>query len=70
MKLRTTANRTEIAFSVNRLYTVADALVTKFFSRFGVPCVLHTDQGRDFDSHLFQHICELLVVHKTRTSPY
>ena len=32
--------------------------------------VLHTDQGRDFESHLFQHICELLGVHKTRTSPY
>ena len=51
-------------------YTVADALVTNFFSRFGVPYVLHTDQGRDFESHLFQHICELLGVHKTRTSSY
>ena len=51
-------------------YTVADALVTNFFSRFGVPYVLHTDQGRDFESHLFQHICELLGVHKTRISPY
>ena len=51
-------------------YTVADALVTNFFSRFGVPYILHTDQGRDFESHLFHHICELLGVQKTRTSPY
>ena len=51
-------------------YTVADALVTNFFSRFGVPYVLHTDQGLGFESHLFQHICALLGVHKTRTSPY
>ena len=31
-------------------YTVADALVTKFFTRFGVPYFLHKDQGRDFES--------------------
>ena len=51
-------------------YTVADALVTKFFTRFGVPYFLHTDQGRDFKSQLFQHVCDLLGIQKTRTSPY
>ena len=51
-------------------YTVADALVTQFFTRFGVPYFLHTDQGRDFESQLFQHVCDLLGIQKTRTSPY
>ena len=51
-------------------YTVADALVTKFFTRFGVPCFLYTDQGRDFESLLFQHVCNLLGIQKTRTAPY
>ena len=52
-----------------QVYTVADALVSNFFSRFGVPYILLTDQERDFELHPFQHICELLGVHKTRTSP-
>ena len=51
-------------------YTVADALVTKFFTRFEVPYFLHTDQGRDFESQLFQHVYDLLGIQKTRTSPY
>jgi hypothetical protein len=32
--------------------TVAEALVTKFFCRFGVPLELHSDQGRSFKSRL------------------
>ena len=51
-------------------YTVADALVTEFFTRFGVPYFLHTDQGKDFECQLFQHVCDLLGIQKTRTSPY
>ena len=50
-------------------YTVADALVTKFFTRFGVPYFLDTDQGRDFESQLFQPVYDLLGIQKTRMSP-
>ena len=49
---------------------IADKLVTEFFLRFGVPTQIHTDQGRQFESALFQNICELLGVEKTRTCPY
>jgi hypothetical protein len=34
--------------------TVAEALVTNFFCRFGVPRELHSDQGRNFESRLIQ----------------
>ena len=32
--------------------TVAPLLVTRIFSRFGPPAVLHSDQGRNFESTL------------------
>ena len=46
--------------------TVADVLVNEFFSRFGVPMELHTDQGRNFESELFQEVYLLLGIKKTR----
>lgn len=49
--------------------TIAKVLVTEFFSRFGVPLELHSDQGRNFESALFQRVCKLLGIRKTRTTP-
>jgi transposase InsO family protein len=49
--------------------TVAEALVTTFFCHFGVPRELHSDQGRNFKSHLLQEVLQRLVVSKTRTIP-
>lgn len=51
-------------------YTVADTLVTEFICRFGVPLQIHTDQGPDFESNLFQGVCKALDITKTRTTPY
>lgn len=45
--------------------TVADVLGSQFFCRFGVPGELHSDQGRNFESSVFQ-VCTLLGIHKTR----
>jgi len=50
--------------------TVVDCLVNNVFTRYGVPTQIHTDQGGQFESQLFQGICETLHIHKTRTSPY
>ena len=49
--------------------TIAKCLVEEFFSRFGVPLEIHSDQGRNFESSLFQEMCKLLQVRKTRTTP-
>jgi hypothetical protein len=45
--------------------TVADALLTNFFYRFGIPRELHSDQGRNFESRLLQEILQRLGVSKT-----
>lgn len=50
--------------------TVADCIVTQVIVRFGCPHQLHSDQGRDWESKLFQDICRLLGIQKTRTTPY
>ena len=50
--------------------TVARILTREFFSRYGVPRFLHTDQGTQFESGLFSNICQLLGIDKTRTTPF
>ncbi len=59
-----------IALPDHQAMTVADVLVTEVFLRFGVPRIIHSDQGREFESDLFKGICALLEVQKTRTTPY
>jgi transposase InsO family protein len=48
----------------------ASAAVTQFFAWFGCPFQIFTDQGRNFESKLFVAVCELLKIHKARTTPY
>ena len=50
--------------------TVARKIVNEFISRFGNPLEFHTDQGRNYESNLFQEMCRLLEIHKTWTTPY
>ena len=50
--------------------TVAEALVNDFVSRYGTPISIHSDQGRNFESTLFQEVCRLLGIRKTRTTAY
>ena len=45
--------------------TTANHLVFQFFSRFGIPFEIHSDLGC-----LFQEICHLLEIKKTRSTPY
>ncbi|MES9904885.1 MAG: integrase, partial [Sedimenticola sp.] len=47
---------------------VARELIDKVFQRMGIPLLIHTDQGRTFESHLFQELCKLFGISKTRTT--
>ena len=53
-----------------RASTVAQILVSRVFSRFGPPTVLHSDQGRNFESILMHEIYNLMGIKKTRTTAY
>ncbi|MCW4335780.1 MAG: RNase H-like domain-containing protein [Candidatus Thiodiazotropha endolucinida] len=48
----------------------ARAAVDNFFSRFGFPFQVFSDQGRNFESKLFVELCKALQIHKARTTPY
>ena len=50
--------------------TTANALVNHWISRFGYPHSLHIDQGRNFESKLFEQLMQLLELDKTRTTPF
>ena len=50
--------------------TVASILVSRVFSRFGPPTILHSDQGRNFDSLLMHEIYDQMGIKKTRTTAY
>ena len=48
--------------------TVARAFVEEWVCRYGPPRFIHSDQGRQFEAELFQEMCRLLGLTKTRTS--
>ncbi|GBM44907.1 Retrovirus-related Pol polyprotein from transposon 412 [Araneus ventricosus] len=48
--------------------TVAEELVRAWISRYGVPMILHSDQGTNFNSTFFTELCKLLGILKTRTT--
>lgn len=49
---------------------VAKVLVIEVLCRFEIPQTIHSEQGRQFESNLFQEMCKLFDIEKTRTTPY
>jgi hypothetical protein len=49
--------------------TCTRIFVEQFVCRFGTPKQLHSDQGTQFESHLFQEMAKMLHIDKTRTTP-
>jgi transposase InsO family protein len=49
---------------------VADVLIDQWVSRYGIPDQIHSDQGTQFTSELFQNLMQLLGVTKTTTPAY
>ncbi|PIK56110.1 putative transposon Ty3-I Gag-Pol polyprotein [Apostichopus japonicus] len=50
--------------------TVARTLRDQWFSHYGVPLRIHSDQGRNFESHLIREVCKLYGIQKSHTTPY
>ena len=50
--------------------TIAQALDKRVFTYFGLPEVIHSDRGTQFESEIFTELCSLWRMDKTRTSPY
>ena len=50
--------------------TVAGLLMKRFVVYHGVPKQIHSDQGAEFESHLFRHLAHMLGSKKVRTTPY
>ena len=48
---------------------IAEKLVNRVISIFGVPLQLHTDRATNFESKAFQEVCKLLGIDTTLTTP-
>ena len=48
--------------------TCAHIILNEILCRFGCPLTMHSDQDRNYESGVFQELCELLEIRKTRTS--
>ena len=46
--------------------TIARVFLNEFISRIGVPYIIHTDQGANFESHMFKELFQLLKTLKRR----
>ena len=50
--------------------TIAKSLIETWFSRYGIPTSIITDQGRQFESDLFKQLTNNFDIRHLRTSPY
>lgn len=53
-----------------RAETVSDALLKNWIARYGIPLVITTDQGAQFESQLFRELSKFLGVKRNRTTAY
>ena len=58
------------AFATPDQKTSTLILVSRIFSRFSPPAVLHSDQGQNFESTLLHEICNFMGITKTHTTSH
>ena len=58
------------AYQLRTAKTTATAFFTEFVVHYGLPKRIHSDQGANFESELFKHLCQMTGMVKSRTSPY
>ena len=60
------------AFTIpnQRATTCAKVCLRNWICRFGVPDSIHSDQGSNFESKVFEEMCRMLEIHKTRSTAY
>ena len=56
--------------SSQKAIIVAKLLVEKWFSIFGVPTWIHSDQGQSFDNEIISHLCKMYGIWQSVTTPY
>ena len=50
--------------------TVANVLVKEWFTRYGVPQRLHSDNGRNFESAVIHELAKIYDIKRSHTTPY
>lgn len=48
--------------------TTANVILNEVICRYGAPLSIHSDLGSNYESQIFQELCKLMEVRKTRTS--
>ena len=50
--------------------TIAKILVEKWFSAFGIPARIHSNQGRSFNNEIIASLCKMYGIKQSTTTPY
>ena len=50
--------------------TTAEVFFNEFVTKYGVPTIIHSDQGANFEGEIVREMCKLMDVKKSRTTQY